>query len=316
MNKAYKKNGIRIREAFDKDALWLSSAFDNYTDEYPFVDIIPDDSTGTDSGYDLTSERGITYVLRTMVDLSNDGYSLQSFCYNYNDGNYYRFDASTTVVVYDSFFNQLRTITTPSSIGHGNDACYYNGSFYLPNTHSVIEWSPTENTVETMPINGIVQPTNGSERTCDALCLIERTLEEIFLICRDKRSGDISHQDGDMMSVYRYNLETHDATLMYETPWDCVYIQGAAYYKGILYVACNTQTTGSASNYKGITVKVIRTDIWSLIDELICEGVFEPEGMDVVSTGEGQEIEMGIGHYTGLRLITRFTAPYATIECN
>ena len=325
MNKVYNKNGTRIREAFDKDASWLASAFNNYTDEYPFMMVFQDASSGTDSGYDLTSGRGNTYVLRTMVDLLSDG-NLQSLCYDYDNNKYYRFDASTTVIIYDSSLVKEGTITMPSSAGHNNDACFHNGLVYLPGGNffdatveegtKIYIWNPTTNTVTTIQVQGIVQPANGSTRIIAGACEKSRTENKLYLVCQDCTSNELVHLPDDKLSVYELDLGTNTATLMAEYPWECVYLQGATFYDGIIYVACNTQTTGSAGNYKGVTIKVIRTDIWSLIDELICEGVFEPEGMDVVPADGGYEIEVGLGHYGTISLALRFTAPYATIKDN
>lgn len=323
MNKAYKKDGERLLQGFDVDALYLLNSFDNYTNEYPFLVLNPDSSTGTDSGYALTSQRGDSYVLRTMIDTLSDG-SLQSFCYDYNNDKYYRFDASTTVIVYDSSFTKEGTITLPSNAGHNNDACFHNGLFYLPGGNffeatisegtRIYVWNPTLNTVSIVQVQGIVQPSNGSTRIIAGACEISRSENKLYLVCQDCTSNELVHHPDDKLSVYEYDIETNTATLKAEFPWDCVYLQGASFFDGILYAACNTQTTGSASNYKGVTVKVIRTDIWDLVDELICEGVFEPEGMDIVPADGGYEIEMGLGHWGTIALALRFTAPYSLPE--
>ena len=110
------------------------------------------------------------------------------------------------------------------------------------------------------------------------------------------------------------NISTGLAELLAEFPWDCVYIQGATYYKGILYVTCNSATTSTASNYKGITVKAIRTDIWELFDSLKVNGSFEPEGLDVVALGNTSsltyEIMMGMGKSGVMSQAVRFSIPY------
>lgn len=323
MNKAYKIDGQRLFQGFNADSDSLLNSFDNYTNEYPFLFLNPDSSAGTDSGYALTSQRGNFYVLRTMVNLLSEG-NLQSFCYDYANEKYYMFNASTTVRIYNSSFVKESTVTLQSNAGHNNDACFHDGLVYLPGGNffeatvsegtRIYIWNPTLNTVSIAQVQGIVQPSSGSTRIIAGACEISRSENKLYLVCQDCTSNELVHHPDDKLSIYEYDIETNTATLKAEFPWDCVYLQGATYYDGILYAACNTQTTGSAGNYKGVTIKVIRTDIWSLIDELICDGNFEPEGMDVVPADGGYELEVGLGHYGTISLALRFTAPYSLPE--
>lgn len=309
-NNVYGSRGQKVFNAYDAEGVWRPEVYDIYKEPYTLITINPDNSVGTDSGYALEGRLGNTYIMRTMVNILPDG-DAQAFAYNPDNGKYYRFAATTNVVYYDSSLAREGTITAPSSLGHTNGACYLGGLFYFPNLDpsNIITWSPTENVVGSLPIVGITQPTNGSSRNCDAVC--RNGKGGLYLICRDSRASELVHQNGDMLSVYDYDLETNEAVLVAEFPWDCVYIQGATMYDGILYVACNTQTTGAANNYKGATIKVIRTDTWTLIDELICEGDFEPEGADIVPTPQGDEIEVVFAHWGTLCLVLRFTPPYS-----
>jgi hypothetical protein len=303
-------NGDRLLQAYDAEGNPLIAHSDSLVSN-------DDDSTGTDSGYYLTSyENGKTYVLRMVVDFFSDGgSSYQSFVYDRDNGLYYKFNASTTVKVYDSSMAKISTITMPSSAEHNNDGAYYNGNIYFPNLNStnLYVWNVASNTVTSIPITGIVQPANGSTRNCDAICEVIPNSGKFYLVCRDVYTDDITHQTDDKMSVYEYDLTTHTATLIAEYPWDCVYVQGCTCYEGILYVACNTQTTGSASNYTGITVKAIRTDTWKLVDELKVSGNFEAEGMDTIPVDGGYEIMMGMGKYGSMSQAIRFTPPYKLV---
>lgn len=276
--------------------------------------IHPDSSTGTSSGYTLESaETGNDYVLRLLVNFTPVTDELQSFCYDPDNGLYYKFNASTTVKVFNQNMENVSTVTMPSSAGHNNDACYYNGNIYFPNsdTTTLYVWNVANNTVTTASISGISQPINGSTRMVDAICETSRNSGKFYLVCRDKHTTDIDHQADDKLSVYYYDLSTGVATLQAEYPWDCVYVQGSTVMDGILYVTCNTQTTGSASNYTGITVKAIRTDTWQYVDTLTVSGNFEPEGMDTIPIGTGYELMMGVGKYHQISEAVRFTVPYS-----
>ena len=305
----YDVTGALLSQAYDIEA---NELFDG--SQYN-LNIIPDESSGTASGYTFAMQNsGNTYIMREVVDFSTDSYALQSFCYDYDNNLYYKFDASTTVRVYSPAMQKINTITMPQSAGHNNDACYHNGSIYLPNDNtpssSIYVWNIANNTVQTISISGILQPSNGSNRGVEAICEKARGSGEFYLVCRDSWSDSLYHDTNDKLSVYLFDLSTGNAVLQAEFPWDCVFLQGATFLDGILYCACNTQTTGSAGNYVGITLKAIRTDTWVQLDSLISSGNYEPEGLDVIPQGNKQEIMMGMGKYMTISKIVRFTSPY------
>jgi hypothetical protein len=123
-------------------------------------------------------------------------------------------------------------------------------------------------------------------------------------------NSDIDHQDGDKLAIYLYDLESNVAILVAEYDWDGVYVQGCTCVNGILYVACNTATTGSASNYTGITLKVIDTLGWEMIDSLTCPGDFEPKGMDFVQTGSENYLCLGMAKHGNFSIAVMFRSPY------
>lgn len=307
--------------AYDYAATLLNEAYDvagNPLFDHGTVIINPDASSGTDSGMRLTIDGTSTdYVLREMVDFFSDDPNLQSFAYDRDSGLYYKFNGGRTVKVYSAAMQLVNTITLPTDAGHNNDACIIDGITYFPNlnTNDIVTWNIANNAVSSISITGIPQPTSGSERRVDALCETEPGSGQLYLACRDvAQAGDIYHLDTDKLSVYRYTLQTGRAELMGELPWDCVFIQGCVAHDGVLYIACNTQTTGAANNYTGITVKAIRTDTWAQLDPLICAGNFEPEGMDIIPAGNGFELMMGIAHWSNMCKATRFTPPYALVN--
>lgn len=309
--------GVSLSSVYDVNGQELTQCYDIDGNALLPVDLIinEDASTGTSSGYVLTSaETANQYVMRMVVDFGSSG-SLQSFCYDYDNERFYKFDASTTVQIYNSSLELIQTITLPQSAGHNNDSVYYDGKIYQPDIDQprVYIWNISANTVSTKTITGIVDPPNGSTRECGGLCETSRGTGLFYIACRDVYTSDIDHQPGDKLSIYEWNSTTGVATLKAEFPWDCVYVQGATCLDGILYVTCNTQTTGAASNYTGITVKAIRTDTWELIDELVVSGDFEPEGLDFIPADGGLEIMMGMGRWSRMHQAVRFTIPYQLV---
>lgn len=312
----YGLEGTQLSKCYDIDGAELLDA----------IIINTDASTGTSTGYLLTSdETENEYVLRRVINFRDvaTGNSLQSFVYDYTNATYYKFDASTTAYVFNSSLVLTGSVTLPSSAGHNNDGCYHNGKIYFPSGYfgasetdgtKLFVWDISQNTVTAVAVSGITQPQNGSTRIIMGVCETARNSGKLYLVCQDCTDSELVHDEGDKLSIYEYDIKSGTCTLQAEFPWDCVYVQGATCYDGILYVACNTQTTGQASNYKGITIKCIRTDTWTHFDTLTVEGTFEPEGMDVFPANGGWEISVGMGHWGTMQQTARFTPPYELVS--
>jgi WD40 repeat protein len=266
------------------------------------------------SDYSFTSNKLEKCDSVTLFDFDGTKDSLQSVGYDYKNKHFYKFMDNTTVLKFDEKLQQTK-ITLPASAGHCNDACYYDGKFYLAdgvsNNKLIYIWDIANNTISSKTVNGIENNTNGSSRYLAGICEVTRGSGKFYLLCRDVDGySDITHKSGDKMSIYLYELETNTATLLKEFDWDCVYIQGCTCINGILYVTCNTATTGSASNYKGITIKVINTLGWEMIDTLICNGNFEAEGMDFIQCGTDYYISMGVAKWSEIAVDILFKHLY------
>lgn len=322
----YGISGEALQAVYGLEGTQLSNCYDLTGAGLMFTLVTnTDSSTGTSTGYSLTSEETENqYVLRQVINFRDvaTGNSLQSFVYNYDNQTYYKFDASTTVYVFDSSLVLTGSVTLPSSAGHNNDGCYHNGKIYFPSGYfgasetdgtKLFVWDISQNTVTAVAVDGITQPQNGSIRIIAGVCETARNSGKLYLVCQDCTSSELVHDEGDKLAVYEYDIASGTCKLKAEFPWDCVYVQGATVNAGILYVACNTQTTGTASNYKGITIKCIRTDTWAHFDTLTVGGTFEPEGMDVFPADGGQEIAVGMGHWGTMQQTARFTPPYELV---
>lgn len=266
-----------------------------------------------ESGYSFSSDK--VGECNSVKLLDFNAASLQSVGYDYENGHFYKFADNTTVLKFNEKLQQLATITLPSTAGHCNDACYYSGKFYLAEVDKtkdiLYEWNIQSNTVRAITLNGISNPSNGSVRYLAGVCEAERGTGKLYLVTQDRYgTSDIDHQDGDKMAVYLYDIANNTTSLIAEYDWDCVYVQGCTCVNGILYVACNTATTGAANNYKGITIKVFDTLGWQMIDEMSCAGNFEPEGMDFIQNGTENYLSVGIGHYGTIAIDVLFRAPY------
>lgn len=312
---AYSISGERLVQAYD---IHGNPLFEDTPTAR--IETLPNQATGTDSGYSFwLSSRGYRYPLYDVVDFLSDSVSYQSFCYDEQNNVFYKFDASTTVKVYDSNFQKTGNITLPQLAGHTNDACYYDGRVYLnggDEYSGIYEWDITLNSVSELPVNGIPSPTSAPKRINTALCNVPNEAGFLYMAYVDFQTDELTHDANDKLGIYKYNISTHDAELIADYPWDCVYSQGMEICDGVLYMACNSPTTGHPSNYTGITLKAFRVDTWSALQSLYLTGVVEPEGMCKYPYSDTSELMMGIAHYGTLAKATRFSIPYRLIQAN
>lgn len=274
---------------------------------------LPDTATGNYSGYTLRADRShINYRLMTFINFFALGeIRLQSMAYNADNGLYYKFDDSDTVEIFNQSGASVGTVTLPEYVGHNNDADCINGKIYMPymlRVNRVVEWTIATNTIRILDVP-ITNPDNGSLRSIDGLCILDS--DHLYIFCTDLYNNDSTiHQPGDSLAIYKYTISTGASELMCEIPWDCVFGQGCTYYKGIIYCSCNMQTT-PANNYKGITIKCIRTDTWELLDELKVFGNFEGEGMDIFPSDNGvQQLAFGMGKFNSMSQYVECSIPY------
>lgn len=321
----YNINGIDIEHSsYAISGSLLSQAYDIQAN--PLIDaeptsrvvITPNQSSGTDSGYSFwLSNPGYAYPLYDVADFLSDSPDYQSFCYNSDSNVFYKFDTSTTVAVYNSSFVKTGTITLPSTAGHKNDACYYSGKIYFPggeDLSGLYVWDIANNTVSEIAVSGIPSPTSAPKRISTAVCCVPDEPGYLYVVYTDFQNDATIHDPNDKLGIYKYNIATHEAVLIAEYQWDCVFVQGAEIKDGILYVACNSPTT-VASSYTGITLKAFRTDDWTALPSLYLSAAIEPEGMCLYPYSDSgkTELMMGIGHYQTLAKATRFTAPYKLV---
>lgn len=291
----YSITGDMLQNCYSVFGRQLSQAYDingNELIDGSWIDDLPD------SSYSFTDGTN-SYESKLMFDFNKT--SFQSVVRNPSSGVFYRASSDNKVYPYDNDLNGLPTITLPSTGGHKNDGCYYNGCIYwLDGTANdptaLYIWNISANTLTQVAVP-VSDNSNGSKRVVAGICNAD-TNGIMYLVSRDQyNNSDIAHQTGDKMCIYRYNVANNTARLMASFDWDCVYVQGATFVDGLLYVACNTQTTGSASNYTGITIKVIDTSTWTIIKTLTCSGNFEPQGCDNVTVGNDTYIWTGLSKY-------------------
>lgn len=243
----------------------------------------------------------------------------QSLIFDVDRNRVLKIDSSTTAKVYDYKGNYVESFTKPNT-EHDNDACYVRdgiayviGGYYSINyIKSFFKWDIVNNIVTEIDLTAIENNSNGSYRVVAGVCETYRNSDVLYIVCADwynDGSAGLNHQTGDKLSVYTYDTTSEEINLVFETDWDCVYIQGATCINDILYVACNTQTTNASYNYKGITIKMFDTKTWTLIDEYIIEGDFEPESLNYIIENGIPKLAFGIGKYRTISKLMKMQLP-------
>lgn len=290
----YKYNGTTLGSTFNANGVMLFQAYDVFGNELLYDWI----THAADSGYSFTD--GINSC-STKLMFNFGTTSFQSVVLDRSKYLFYRASTDDKVYPYNNTLTAQSTITLPSTGGHKNDGCYYNGHVYwldgtAADNTALYVWDVSANTLQSVSIPVSDNP-NGSKRVVAGICNTD-TSGFMYLVSRDQYNGsDIDHQTGDVMCVYRYDVTNNTVELINSYDWDCVYVQGATYVGGKLYVACNTQTTGSASNYTGITIKIIDTTTWEIAKTLTCSGSYEPQGCDHITYGDNSYIWTGLSKY-------------------
>lgn len=306
---AYEVTGDQLDQAYDIDGGELFGG--------PVVEAVQSQATGTGIGSSFwLPDPGFTYPIYKAGDFLSDSPNYQSLAYDPTTALFYKFDASTTVKVYNTSFVKQSEITMPESAGHNNDAAYYDGKIYMPGgdeSDGVYAWDISLNTVTILPVTGVAAASGSASRTMGAICNVPGEPGSLFLVYADIQSNPTVHDPADLLLIYKYNISTGAASFVKSYAWDCVFVQGADIVDGIMYLACNSPTS-AASSYTGITVKAIRTDTWEQLTPMYVNGNFEPEGLMRNPLAEDPELLMGLGKYQVISMAVYYSAPYRLIE--
>lgn len=240
--------------------------------------------------------------------------NFQSFFYHPTKRKVYKLEGDTNFVEYGMDGAMIEILTKPPT-GHDNDCCFDGTNLYISggtvdnNPISLYRWDLTSSTATLLNIaSKVTSNSNGSTLVLAAVCEEYHQSENLYLVFTDYYRGT-EHRTDDKLTIYRYHKTNETITKCAELEWDCVYVQGACCVNNYLYVACNQQTD-TPSNYKGIEIKIIDMNSGQLVDKIMINGQFEPEGMDVTVENGVSYIWFGIGKYQVISKILKFVAPY------
>ena len=249
--------------------------------------------------------------LYIIADLHSNGLanSIQSICWK--DATHVMiFNPNATYALYDILTDEFIPFGKPAT-GHCNDVTmignmmYVNGSAALNGDAEMkllYAWNLNTNTATQINTSGISDGSVG-KRVIGGIAAKDDN--NIIVVCYDfNSSGNV---DGEKMAIYNYAISSGTFTLSYELPWVGRFVQGAAYLpNGLLYVACNLPPNGST--YAGIAIWCIDMTTGTLLDKLIIEGVFEPQGLQATTCGFETYLDFGMTHYGNITNIIRTRA--------
>jgi hypothetical protein len=249
--------------------------------------------------------------LYVIADLHSNGLanSIQSICWK--DATHVMiFNPNATYALYDILTDEFIPFGKPAT-GHCNDVTqigsmmYVNGSAALNGDAEMklmYAWNLTTNTATQIDTSSIV---NGSVGKRVIGGVATKDDNNIIVVCYDfNSSGNV---EGEKMAIYNYAISSGTFTLSYELPWVGRFVQGAAYLpNGLLYVACNLPPNGST--YAGIAIWCIDMTSGTLLDKLIIEGVFEPQGLQATTCGFETYLDFGMTHYGNITNVIRTRA--------
>lgn len=115
----------------------------------------------------------------------------------------------------------------------------------------------------------------GKDRDFSGVCEYDRNT--LLLVARENMKNTRgANAPGDKMGIYKMDRKTGVISQWFELPWRGIFIQGATYVNGYLFVATNML-------YKihgGMSIWVIDTRAQTLVDEMIIYFEGEAEGLD------------------------------------
>ncbi|MDE7095526.1 MAG: hypothetical protein K2O23_03475 [Anaeroplasmataceae bacterium] len=237
------------------------------------------------------SQKEINVRLFKDIGQEREDFKLQSCAIDEDNGFLYKLNSTDEVVVYDLWTKEfLKNVKKKVNTGHDNDACiiknkmYLVGSkptSYLTEIQKLYCWNLLDNEIEKMEVEGI-EAAEGQAVRC-LMGVSEYIEEHLLLVTQDyivDETHGVNHQETDKLCIYDYSIATGSCEKIFETKWDAVFIQGATYIDGYVFVACNIQTEKHASNYKGIEIKIISLEQQSIVETIHINGHFEAEGLE------------------------------------
>jgi len=198
----------------------------------------------------------------------------------------------------------LKEVVKPHT-GHNNDMCVVGDKIWIPDGDKIYQYDLNTNKIS-MTIDVTPNIESGAKRGMLAICDYDSS--HLLTVSIDqKATADTPNDPDDKMYVYKVNKATGKINQLFTIPWQGVYVQGATYANGYLFVATGQQKT----YHSGASVWVIDMARKTLVDQMVMSFDGEAEGLDHNIEDGKLFLYMGIGNPKGkFAYVSRFISLY------
>jgi len=181
--------------------------------------------------------------------------------------------------------------------GHNNDACHIDGKLYIIGTKTandpqLWEYDIKSNTARRLDVMDVLK--FGRCRVLSAVCQYD---DNSLLLVAQEAMADIhgDNRPDDMVGIYKYDLKSGEVSLLFDLPWHGVFVQGATFSGGLLFIATNFLHDLQG----GTSIWVVDMKKRVMIDEMIARFEGEAEGLDYKYEDGKLYLYVGLGSPRG-----------------
>lgn len=246
---------------------------------------------------------GRTTNVELFIDLQ--AASLQSVGVDRSNQVVYTMTDQNDVIRTFGFNRQLLKEVTKPDTGHNNDMCVVGDKIWIPDGDKIYQYDITSNKLS-KTIDVLANIESGAKRGMLAICEFDSS--SLLAVSIDQKATATTPNDpDDKMYVYKVDRNTGKINQLFTIPWQGVYVQGATYAKGYIFVATGQQKT----YHSGASVWVVDVARQTLVDQMVMSFDGEAEGLDYNFEGDKLYLYMGIGNPQGkFAYVSRFVSLY------
>lgn len=255
----------------------------------------------------------VQYNIEIIKDLGAERiWDLQSMVIK--DNNVILFNGKTYPWIIDLKDYSMQQMTTNHGVSsHDNDCCLIGNDLYFVGNGAphngnnfknlLYHWDMDFNNTDTLNVSDIRNRNNNNSMRClSAVCNFDD--QNLLLVTNDFLKNKEYDSQERFVTIYRYDLMIQKAEELCSFTWEGGFIQGAVLVQNYLFINYNIKTD-YASNYKGVEIKVIDINNFSIVDSLQYCGKFEPEGLTYYKDGGDSYLIFGIANHGKKCVLTR-----------
>ena len=232
--------------------------------------------------------------------------SLQSVSLDRKNGVVYTMTNQNDFLKVYGLDKEFREKVLKPHTGHNNDACVVGDNMWIIGTEDYADpqlWLYGLKTNKAERVDVSILDGAGTKSGYSAVC--EYDASNLLLV---GITGTGTDRPTDKLRVYKYNKGTKKLTQWFELSWHGVFVQGATYVNGMLYIATNIS---EEKIHDGASVWVVDVKNQKLLDEMVILFDGEAEGLDYNIEDGKTWLYMGLGSPAGkFAYVGRFKSLY------